>query len=83
MPKIEIPHRKSDRFRFKKRPSCCSPAKSLMSADFTPRRRSMIFAKLFILSQAPENSGSRAKRTRFAPGDVAVYNAAYRTRNAR
>ncbi|WP_278739020.1 hypothetical protein [Paenibacillus macerans] len=83
MPKIEIPHRKSDRFRFKKTPELLFAGQVVDERRFYAPPQIHDFCELFILLKAPENSGSRAKRTRFAPGTWPYTTPAYRTRNAR
>ncbi|MCM3702244.1 AraC family transcriptional regulator [Paenibacillus macerans] len=75
MPKIEIPHRKSDRFRFKKTPELLFAGQVVDERRFYAPPQIHDFCEIIYIVEGAGEFRIAGKTYEVHPGDVAVYNA--------
>ncbi|CAM4489283.1 AraC family transcriptional regulator [Paenibacillus macerans] len=75
MPKIEIPHRKSDRFRFKKTPELLFAGQVVDERRFYAPPQIHDFREIIYIVEGAGEFRIAGKTYEVRPGDVAVYNA--------
>ncbi|MGG1880049.1 MULTISPECIES: AraC family transcriptional regulator [Paenibacillus] len=75
VPKIEIPHRKSDRFRFKKRPELLFAGQVVDECRFYAPPQIHDYCEIIYIVEGTGTFRIGGKSYEVRPGDVAVYNA--------